>query len=306
MVLKNFCISNTSDISRDLSKCDNYCGISLINNVIDSSDQSSLAFKIRKDVLDFISLFYLSVKDISYNENIDKNISKKKKSNSKNFKPDKFAEIIINRIDACRYQTIGKPVIQSALSYFHKFSGGEENINGLNELNQITHNLIIINSTLSKNTSKYNTSKDKKPASKFLDWLNSKGIDYIVDADMLCIYKIKETSSEKDKRYLILDSNYINITYENIKELLDNITLTGTGTKGVKKITFKYQKVDNDLRKQSILKQLERITTTDNSNHSTQHIELFTDFICRNNSITPMSRYGMRENNYPFYISNIF
>ena len=32
----------------------------------------------------------------------------------------------------------------------------------------------------------------KNPASKTLDWLDSNGIEYIVDEDILCVYKVKE------------------------------------------------------------------------------------------------------------------
>ncbi|ORX78477.1 beta and beta-prime subunits of DNA dependent RNA-polymerase [Anaeromyces robustus] len=445
---------------------------------------------------------------ISYVESALLKIRKylEKKPKSENFKPDAFAEIIIKRINSRKVkskthvgiiaaQSIGEPVTQSALSYFHKLSGGDENINGLKELYKITHNKFdfstvefylkpgdyddtlrqkILNSMkyvnlnrvvldvvydgfnlrfylyphviyslkmhpslilqrikkYLKETNNNMATWDStinldllyiefiQPASKFLNWLDSKGIEYLVDSDILCIYKIKETSFEKDgkntesnndkddtskntksnnnkddtskntksnnnkddtskdiesnndtnneinttekndneskitnkflfnylisnniefdekERYLILDSNYIYLNYENIKNLLDNVTLTGT--KGVKKVSSKYRgdefyievigtdldplfeneyidpdrshyitysntkKVDNDLRKQSILKQLKRITNTDNSIHSTQHIDLLTDFMCRNDSITPMSRFGMRNNNYPF------
>ncbi|ORX73451.1 hypothetical protein BCR32DRAFT_249935 [Anaeromyces robustus] len=139
---------------------------------------------------------------------------------------------------------------------------------------------------------------------------------------------------EEKENYLILDSNYINLSHEDINNLLYNVTLTGT--KGVHNVIPKYhgnefyievtgtdldplfkneyidpqrshyiiysntKEVDYNLRKQNILMQLKRITNFDNSFYNDQHIELLTNFMCRNNTIIPISRFGMKNSDYSF------
>jgi len=138
---------------------------------------------------------------------------------------------------------------------------------------------------------------------------------------------------EKDKYYM-LDSNYVNLNKEDIIKLLDNIVLTGT--KGVVDVILKYvgdefyievigtnldslfnnnyidkshsrylvysnsMDIDYELRKKNSLMQLQRIVNVDSSSYNQNHIELLMDFMCCNNEITPMSRFGMKNNNYSF------
>jgi len=430
----------------------------------------------------------------AYIENLLQKIRKflKQKKKSPNFKPDEFVKNIINHISSRKVepnthvgilaaQSIGEPVTQSALSYFHKLAG-DDTINGLKELYNITHNKtelsvaefylkpgkydedsreriissfkyitlndivvdvvydgfnlrfylyshtifnfrlhpyivqIIIKKYLKESNSileKWDSSVDldhlyiefKNPASKTLDWLDSNGIEYIVDEDILCVYKVKEkrpnpivnlendddhndkyasSSNEENKnegsnekkihnrnknneeshtenknepnmtndslldyfklnnltyeekeKYFILNSNYIKIKYEEIIKLLNDITLAGT--KGVKTVTPKMlgkeefyvevvgkdldplfknpyidldrsryivygnsKEVDYNTRKQNILTQLERITNIDKSFYNNQHIELLNNFMCRNNTVVPMSRFGMKNDDYSF------
>ena len=67
------------------------------------------------------------------------------------FDPDIFVNYIINNIENHRVksnihvgvlaaQSIGEPVTQSALSYFHKLTGDADSSNGLKELYNVTHN----------------------------------------------------------------------------------------------------------------------------------------------------------------------
>ena len=252
-----------------------------------------------------------------------------------------------------------------------------------------------------------------QPSSKLLDWLDEHQVEYLVDADMLCVFKPKSNNEniyledrqkinayttidnnnnnnnninninnnktnikdictcdiennnmedevtntlelksfnknnfitnyfnnnqikyeEKDKYYM-LDSNYVNLNKEDIIKLLDNIVLTGT--KGVVDVIPKYvgdefyievigtnldslfnnsyidktrsrylvysnsMDIDFELRKKNILMQLQRIVNVDSSSYNQNHIELLTDFMCRNNEITPMSRFGMKNGDYSF------
>ncbi|OUM57118.1 hypothetical protein PIROE2DRAFT_65183 [Piromyces sp. E2] len=137
---------------------------------------------------------------------------------------------------------------------------------------------------------------------------------------------------EENDKYYMLDSDYINLNKEDIINLLNNIVLTGT--KGVVQVIPKYigdefyievtgedldplfdnkyidrnrsryiiysnaMAIDFELRKKNILMQLQKIV--DSSSYNQQHIELLTSFMCRNNEITPMSRFGMKNGNYSF------
>jgi len=51
--------------------------------------------------------------------------------------------------------------------------------------------------------------------------------------------------------------------------------------------------------------QLQRIVNVDSSSYNQNHIELLTDFMCSNNEITSMSRFGMKNGDYSF-ISQLF
>jgi len=269
-----------------------------------------------------------------------------------------------------------------------------------------------------------------QPASKVLDWLDENNIDYLVDADMLCVYKSENTNGNFDElksddfndnnttkniiiknntnnsddnnnnsnennngdnnnnnnennindennnnnitisdttntnttnlninssneklikffeknnlsfddngNYYMLDSHSINLNHGDILKLCENIVLTGT--KGVVNVIPRFDSnnefyvevvgtdldplfnneyvdksrsrylvygnskdIDFELRKQNILMQLKRIVNSDDSSsYNNQHIELLTNFMCRNNTITPMSRFGMRNNDYSF------
>ncbi|OUM61903.1 hypothetical protein PIROE2DRAFT_11967 [Piromyces sp. E2] len=46
--------------------------------------------------------------------------------------------------------------------------------------------------------------------------------------------------------------------------------------------------IDFELRKKNISMQLQRIVNVDSSSYNQQHIELLTNFMCRNNEITPI------------------
>ncbi|OUM57195.1 hypothetical protein PIROE2DRAFT_65144 [Piromyces sp. E2] len=74
-----------------------------------------------------------------------------KKSKVKNFDDDLFTGYIVDKINNRKVkenthvgvlaaQSIGEPVTQSALSYFHKLTGDANSSNGLKELCNVTHN----------------------------------------------------------------------------------------------------------------------------------------------------------------------
>ena len=146
---------------------------------------------------------------------------------------------------------------------------------------------------------------------------------------LLDYFKLNNLTYEEKEKYFILNSNYIKIKYEEIIKLLNDITLAGT--KGVKTVTPKMlgeeefyvevvgkdldplfknpyidldrsryivygnsKEVDYNTRKQNILTQLKRITNIDQSFYNNQHIELLNNFMCRNNTVVPMSRFGMK------------
>jgi len=431
----------------------------------------------------------------------------KEKPKSETFKRDKFIEYILDHIESRKTkvnthvgvlaaQSIGEPVTQSALSYFHKLTGDDDSINSLKELYNITHNKMessVIefhlkskeyDSALKKrilNSMEYITLNDvvldvvydgfilrfylcphtifkfrvhpliifrylkdylkdtndvlntwdstinleklyiefSQPASKFLDWLDHHNVEYIVDADMLCVFKTNldktnetiidtinknneyneneidnnnqdnnniinnnqdnsnitsnnqdsidnndtnvsicnndtdkvnrlinrnilieffnenKLSYEENDKYFMLDSNYINLNVHDINKLLNKVVITGT--EGVVKVIPKLlkgefiievtgtdldslfnngyidkersrytvygnsKKIEFDLRKENILEQLKRIVNSDSSTYNNQHIELLTNFMCRNgDTIIPMSRFGMKSNDYSF------
>ncbi|KAG4081637.1 beta and beta-prime subunits of DNA dependent RNA-polymerase [Neocallimastix lanati (nom. inval.)] len=452
------------------------------------SDINYICNKISNPFSNEIIHFQVYIKNLL--QKIRKFLEQKRKS--PNFKPDEFVKIVINHINSHKVaanthvgilaaQSIGEPVTQSALSYFHKLAG-DDTINGLKELYNITHNkteLSVVEFYLKPddydedskerilNSFKYINLKDivldvvyngfnlrfylyshsvfahrlhpliihqaikqylkvsknilgkwdssfnlenlyiefKSPASKILDWLDSNGIEYVVEEDILCVYKVKENypnnvinlesdddyndkyvlsdneqnknewqyeenfhtqnkndeerhieiknesnitndslldyfkinnlKFEEKENYYILDSNYVKIKDEKIIKLLSDISLTGT--KGVKTVSSKMlgeeefyvevvgrnldplfenqyidldrsrytvygtsKYVDHNTRKQNILEQLKRITNIDKSYYNNQHIELLTNFMCRNNTIVPMSRFGMKNDDYSF------
>lgn len=361
----------------------------------------------------------------------------KKKLKSEKIDCDLFVQYIVDNIKSRRIkenthvgilaaQSIGEPVTQSALSYFHNLTGESDNINGLKELYNVTHNKmdfsvaefylkskdydslskkIILNSMkymslndvildvvydgftlrfyLCKHTifafrfhpqfifdkvKKYlNNTKNilgtweasinfsdlyiqfSQPSSKLLDWLDDNQIEYLVDVDMLCVFKQKISENEnimnyfnkcnlkfeENDKYYTLDSGSINLNKDDINNILDNVVLSGT--KGVVKIAtnfindelcievtglnlkplFNNEYIDKnrsryivygnsmdinfELRKQNILMQLQRIVNVDSSSfYNNQHIELLTNFMCRDNTVLPMSRFGMKKSNYSF------
>jgi len=425
----------------------------------------------------------------------------RKKHKTETFNRDKFAKYIIDYISNRKIkenihvgvlaaQSIGEPVTQSALNYFHKVMGDSYVSNGLKDLYNITHNktelsivefylkpgeydmalksrviksmqytnlndvvldivydgfnlriylcshtiynlrihpkiiYLYIKDYLKKTNHLLDTWDSSvnlsglyiefvQPASKILDWLDENHIEYLVDADMLCVYKPKNINGNSDElksydfnancttnttinnnnndnnnnsndssntnitistnnnsnsdynnfddininsineklikffesnnlsfddneSYYMLDSHYINLNHDDILKLCENIVLTGT--KGVVKVIprfdnnnefyvevigtdldplFNNEYVDKsrsrylvygntkdisfELRKQNILMQLKRIVNSDDSSsYNNQHIELLTNFMCRNNTIIPMSRFGMRNNDYSF------
>ncbi|ORX41414.1 hypothetical protein BCR36DRAFT_266246, partial [Piromyces finnis] len=75
----------------------------------------------------------------------------KKKNKSEIIDRDKFIKYIVDKIEfrmikenihvgILAAQSIGEPVTQSALSYFHNLTSSSDNTNGLKELYNITHN----------------------------------------------------------------------------------------------------------------------------------------------------------------------
>jgi len=130
-------------------------------------------------------------------------------------------------------------------------------------------------------------------------------------------FTINNINYEENDKYYMLDSDYINLNKDDIIKLLDNIVLTGN--KGVVNIIPKYLKnefyievtgtnldplfnnkyidksrsrylvysnsmdIDFQLRKNNILMQLQRIVNVDSSFYNQNHIELLTNFMCRNN-----------------------
>ncbi|ORX41413.1 hypothetical protein BCR36DRAFT_311594 [Piromyces finnis] len=133
----------------------------------------------------------------------------------------------------------------------------------------------------------------------------------------------------------MLDSGYINLNIDDITKILNNVVLSGT--KGVVKVEKNFlgnelyievtglnlnplfnnkyidknrsryivygnsMDIDFELRKKNILMQLKRIVNVDSSSsYNNQHTELLTNFMCRDNTILPMSRFGMKKGNYSF------
>ena len=240
------------------------------------SDINYICNKISNPFSNELIHFQVYIKNLL--QKIRKFLEQKRKS--PNFKPDEFVKKVINHINSHKVaanthvgilaaQSIGEPVTQSALSYFHKLTGDDDTINGLKELYNITHNktelsvvefylkpenydedskerilnsfkyinlkdivldvvydgfnlrfylyshtvfttrlhpLIIhqtikqylkdSNNTLGKWDSSFNLEnlyiEFKNPASKILDWLDSNGIEYVVEKDILYVYKVKE------------------------------------------------------------------------------------------------------------------
>ncbi|ORX41974.1 hypothetical protein BCR36DRAFT_465984, partial [Piromyces finnis] len=58
--------------------------------------------------------------------------------------------------------------------------------------------------------------------------------------------------------------------------------------------------IDFELRKKNILKQLTKIVNAYIYLYSMQHTELLINFMCCDNTITHMSRFGMENGNYSF------
>ncbi|KAG4082836.1 hypothetical protein H8356DRAFT_1299623 [Neocallimastix lanati (nom. inval.)] len=382
------------------------------------SDINNICNKISNPFSNEIIHFQVCIKNLL--QKIKKFLEQKRKS--PNFKPDEFVKIVINHINSHKVtanthvgilaaQSIGEPVTQSALSYFHKLTG-DDTINDLKEViihQTIKQYLKDSNNILGKWDSSFNLEnlyiEFKNPASKILDWLDSNGIEYTVEEDILCVYKVKENcpnnvinlesdddyndkyvlsdneqnknewkyeenfhtqnkndeeshieikndsnitndslldyfkinnlTFEEKENYYIFDSNYVEIKYEKIFKLLNDISLTGT--KGVKTVSSKMlgeeefyvevvgrnldplfenqyidldrsrytvygtsKQVDHNTRKQNILEQLKRITNIDKSYYNNQHIELLTNIMCRNDTIVPMSRFGMKNDDYSF------
>jgi len=178
--------------------------------------------------------------------------------------------------------------------------------------------------------------KDDIDNNKNNDVTNKLELPKLVKENFITTYFINNKLSyeEKDKYYM-LDSDYVNLNKDDIIKLLNNIVLTGT--KGVVNVIPKYLKdefyievtgtnldplfnniyidkcrsrylvysnsmdIDFELRKENILMQLQRIVNVDSSSYNQQHIELLTNFMCRKNEeVTPMSRFGMKNNNYSF------
>jgi len=371
------------------------------------------------------------------------------KSNLDSFDKEIFVKEIIKRINNKRVkvkthvgiiaaQSIGEPVTQLALSYFHKLSNDAITFNGLNELHNIIHNRMeldtislyikpgnydikeytkMVNSFFYTSLNElvvdvaydgftlriylcshilyaikihplviFNILKEyleqtnsilhlwkatvdlenlyfefAQPASKTLDWLDAHDIEYVVDNDMLCIYKpeiqsqaiqTEIPSSENSNQLLynyfrenkinydeneygfIVDSNSVKLDTNDIETILEEVTITGT--KGITKIeTYnnndqyiinvtgtnldplfnnKYidpershylvysnsNEISFDQRKQNIFNQLKRIVDNGSKNYNYKHIRLLTNFMCRNNKLNPMSRFGMNINEYSF------
>jgi RNA polymerase Rpb1, domain 5. len=139
---------------------------------------------------------------------------------------------------------------------------------------------------------------------------------------------------EEQEEYFTLDSNYIAINISAIETLLEDITLTGTkGVASVKLIKnedeycievtgtdldplFENEYIDPtrsyyisydesmdipfEQRKQNILHQLKGIVDEGGADYNYQHVELLTNFMCRDNYIIPMSRFGMNSADYSF------
>ena len=110
------------------------------------SDINYICNKISNPFSNEIIHFQVCIKNLL--QKIKKFLEQKRKS--PNFKPDEFVKIVINHINSHKVtanthvgilaaQSIGEPVTQSALSYFHKLTG-DDTINDLKELYNITHN----------------------------------------------------------------------------------------------------------------------------------------------------------------------
>ncbi|ORX42871.1 beta and beta-prime subunits of DNA dependent RNA-polymerase [Piromyces finnis] len=395
-----------------------------------------------------------------------------KKPKSEKFNPDKFVNYIIQKIEDKKIksnthvgilaaQSIGEPVTQLALSYFHKLNGDKDNIDGVKELHNITKNKVdydvvefylkskdydsnlkkkILNSmryialndvvldvvydgfclrfflckqaifkykihpkiifncikeylektgnSISKWDSIVNLTElyieFSQPASKLLDWLDENQVEYIVDMEILCIFKpninknkikVDETGETNDNspdisysdndddsnsnelqntakneliinylnnnkikfedkgKYYLLNSDFVELNNNGIKKILNNVVLSGT--KGVIKVVPKHYNdefiievtgtnlgplfeneyvdkdrsryivygnlmdVDFESRKKNILKQLQKIVNN-GSSCKNQHIELLTNFMCQDNKILSMSRFGMKNDNFSF------
>jgi len=239
----------------------------------------------------------------------------KKKPKSENFKRDKFIEYIFNHIESRKVkanthvgvlaaQSIGEPVTQSALSYFHKLTGDEDAMNSLKELYNITHNKIELSvvefhlkskdydSKLKRrilNSMNYVTLRDvvldvaydgfilrlylcphtifkvrvhpfiifkylkeyledtndvlktwdfsinleklyfefTQPASKILDWLDDHNVEYIVDSDVICVFKsnldsFNETETEEINKNNEYNENVIINNNQDTNNIINN------------------------------------------------------------------------------------
>ncbi|OUM56560.1 hypothetical protein PIROE2DRAFT_18780 [Piromyces sp. E2] len=107
----------------------------------------------------------------------------------------------------------------------------------------------------------------------------------------------------------MLDSDYINLNKEDIINLLNNIVLTGT--KGVVQVIPKYigdefyievtgENLDPLFDNKYIDRNRSRYIVYSNAMAIDFELQLLTNFMCRNNEITPMSRFGMKKGNYSF------
>ncbi|KAG4104362.1 hypothetical protein H8356DRAFT_1419407 [Neocallimastix lanati (nom. inval.)] len=164
---------------------------------------------------------------------------------SPNFKPEEFVKMVINHINSHKVaanthvgilaaQSIGEPVTQLALSCFHKLAG-DDTINGLKEL--VVDEFYLKPEIMMKiqkieflNSFKYINLKDivldivydgfNLPIKQYLKDSNSilgnNGIEYVVEEDILCAYKVKEncpnniiyleSDDEYDDKYVLSDN----------------------------------------------------------------------------------------------------
>jgi hypothetical protein len=122
------------------------------------------------------------------------------------FDPDIFVKYIINNIKDHKVksnmhvgvlaaQSIGEPVTQSALSYFHKLTGDADSSNGLKELYNITHNKFdySIAEFYLKNKNPDSALKKKILNSMKFTTLNELVLDVVYNGFTLRFYLCKHT-----------------------------------------------------------------------------------------------------------------
>ncbi|KAG4096144.1 hypothetical protein H8356DRAFT_1426531 [Neocallimastix lanati (nom. inval.)] len=141
---------------------------------------------------------------------------------------------------------------------------------------------------------------------EFTQSFDAHDIEYSVDRDMLCIFKPEiqgqaihtEIPSNENsnqllyRKLLYVDSNYINLSIDDVKTILEKVTITGTI--GIAYIT---ENIDKDEYKVDV-----NGTNLDPlfKNKYRDPERLLTNFMCRNDTVNSMSCFDMNIKEYSF------